>query len=277
MTASTNTGGSITPSGTTVVNHGDSLTYKITPSYGYEIKSLIVDGVNVGKQDSYTFNNITGSHTIQVVFALKKYDITASCNLGGNISPKGTTAVEHGSSITYTIIPNYAFEVQSVIVDGVDKGILSSYTFGNVTDPHTIQVVFKSSSKLEINDFDLFDSKGNNLSNNTIKSGYGIFTESDLLIKYITGLKVEVSYNFGDGDKTIALEDVNGVWQFIKNFDSALKHRCIYIPVAAKDKSYTVTLKISGIASDGKPLSDSKTATVTVKGSMHDDDFTGDS
>lgn len=61
--------GSITPAGSTTVNHGDSKTYTITPNIGYQTASVLVDGVSVGAAASYTFTNINSGHTISASFS----------------------------------------------------------------------------------------------------------------------------------------------------------------------------------------------------------------
>lgn len=68
ITSSAGEGGSISPSGSTQVGHGDSQTYTITPNEGYEIESVTVDGVNQGAINSFTFSNVTAAHTISVTF-----------------------------------------------------------------------------------------------------------------------------------------------------------------------------------------------------------------
>jgi hypothetical protein len=61
-------GGTISPIGSSTVRQGDSITYTITPSAGYLIKDVKVDGVSVGAVSSYTFSNITRGHEIGVYF-----------------------------------------------------------------------------------------------------------------------------------------------------------------------------------------------------------------
>ncbi|BAL80262.1 stalk domain-containing protein [Caldisericum exile] len=68
ITASASSGGSITPSGSVVVNHGDSKTFTIQPNLGFKIKEVKVDGSSVGAVSTYTFTNITGNHTIEAIF-----------------------------------------------------------------------------------------------------------------------------------------------------------------------------------------------------------------
>jgi PKD repeat protein len=69
LTASAGTGGAISPTGAVTVASGGSQTFTITPAAGYVISSVTVDGVNQGALSSYSFNNVTASHTIAAAFA----------------------------------------------------------------------------------------------------------------------------------------------------------------------------------------------------------------
>ena len=60
--------GSISPTGSVLVNHGGSQGFTIKPDANYNIKTVLVDGVSVGPVSSYSFNNVTGDHTITVNF-----------------------------------------------------------------------------------------------------------------------------------------------------------------------------------------------------------------
>jgi len=60
--------GSITPSGDVDVLHGGSQTFTIAANRGYAISNVKIDGVSIGAVKSYTFENVTGSHTIEVTF-----------------------------------------------------------------------------------------------------------------------------------------------------------------------------------------------------------------
>ena len=78
LTASAGSGGSISPTGGINVNHGASQTFTITPSTGYTIASVLVDGVSQGTPNSYTFSNVTAAHTIQATFAAIPYTLSVS-------------------------------------------------------------------------------------------------------------------------------------------------------------------------------------------------------
>ena len=89
--------GTISPSSTVLVSSGISQTFKITPSTGYAISSVLVDGVSVGAISSYTFSNVTASHQIVANFAkpktTQKSSSTATANNGiqKSSSSGGTT------------------------------------------------------------------------------------------------------------------------------------------------------------------------------------------
>lgn len=70
ITASTGTGGMISPGGNVFVADGASATFTITPTPGYTISAVIVDGSNVGTGATYTFTNVTVDHTISAEFSV---------------------------------------------------------------------------------------------------------------------------------------------------------------------------------------------------------------
>ena len=71
------------------------------------------------------------------------HTITASAGAGGTISPSGAVIVGEGSNQTFTITPNPGYTVRSVIVDGSNRGAITSFTFTNITSSHTISAYFK--------------------------------------------------------------------------------------------------------------------------------------
>ncbi len=144
ITASAGSNGSISPSGTTTVNHGENLSYTITADAGYSVADVLVDGVSVGAVSGYTFSQISGGHTISATFVVKTYDITATAGINGAISPAGTTTVAHGGSQSYTITASSGYLVADVQVDGASIGPVASYTFVSVVAPHAIHATFEA-------------------------------------------------------------------------------------------------------------------------------------
>jgi hypothetical protein len=72
ITATAGEGGSISPSGSSSIAYGNDKTYTIAAEEGYEIEDVLVDTVSVGAVSTYTFENVTKTHTITAVFAEKE-------------------------------------------------------------------------------------------------------------------------------------------------------------------------------------------------------------
>jgi hypothetical protein len=142
INASAGIGGSISPLGSTSINHGANQIFTITPSAGYSIVDVTVDGVSQGVISSYAFNNVTANHTISATFKTNSFTIGSSASAGGTISPSGNVAVPNGTSQTFTITPDSGYAILDVLIDGSSVGAVSSYTFQNVTSSHTINATF---------------------------------------------------------------------------------------------------------------------------------------
>ena len=66
--ATAGTGGSISPSGSVSVREGRDQTFTITPDKGYAVANVKIDGKSIGAVKSYTFENVSRTHTIEVIF-----------------------------------------------------------------------------------------------------------------------------------------------------------------------------------------------------------------
>ncbi|HRH01771.1 MAG TPA: PKD domain-containing protein [Bacteroidia bacterium] len=144
ITATAGANGSISPSGVQVVTSGSNLQFTIQANTCYQISEVLVDGISQGAISTYTFTNISTSHTITASFTPVTFAITASSGANGSVTPSGTSMVNCGSNTTYSITPNGGFAIQSVLVDGISQGSISSYTFTNVNTTHTISATFVS-------------------------------------------------------------------------------------------------------------------------------------
>ena len=94
----------------------------------------------------YTEGDITKNDTVEVTVTstTKTYIITASAGSHGSISPSGSVTVNQGSDKLFTITPNTGYSIADVLVDGSSVGAVTSYTFTNVTEDHTISATFIS-------------------------------------------------------------------------------------------------------------------------------------
>jgi hypothetical protein len=129
---------------------GGARTFSITPSAGYQVASVKVDGSSVGAVTRYPFSNVTANHTIAATFAINTHNIRASADANGSISPSGNVSVASGAKQAFTITPAPDYQLADVLVDGESIGAVSSgksksavkYTFTNVAANHTIQAIF---------------------------------------------------------------------------------------------------------------------------------------
>lgn len=85
------------------------------------------------------------------VASVPQYTINVTQASGGKISPT-TTVVSKGSSKTFTITPDNGYKIVDVIVDGKSAGVVSSYTFKNVTAMHTITAKFEKLQEYSFTD-----------------------------------------------------------------------------------------------------------------------------
>ena len=184
INASAGSGGSISPSGNTSVNHGANQSYVISPNNGFTIADVIVDGVSQGATGSYIFSNVTSNHTISAVFKVNSFTITASAGPGGTISPSESISVPNGGSQTFTISPDASHAISDVLVDGSSVGAVSSYTFRNVTGDHTIYALFVP---------------GYTLSITTSGTGSGHVVANPLATVYAPGTKITLKAIAGEG------------------------------------------------------------------------------
>ena len=72
------------------------------------------------------------------------YTITVSANPHGSINPSGEITVNQDSDKSFTITPDTGYQIDDVRVDGSSVGKVSSYTFTDVNQNHTIYATFIS-------------------------------------------------------------------------------------------------------------------------------------
>ena len=133
--------GTILPANLVWVTEGNNQTFTITPSEGYEIASVTIDGNSVGIINTYTFYKVDQNHTIAATFR-KKPVINSQWTGNGKIDPAGDIAVKFASSQAFTIKPSEGYLVKDVQVDGNSMGKIQSYIFSNVQKDHQIMAVF---------------------------------------------------------------------------------------------------------------------------------------
>lgn len=150
INVTTDYGSSVSGSYPDTVVEGSNKYLHISKRQGYKLTSVILDDSSQtipsqteasGEVMTISLENITSNHNLVVTSEPFKYTITTSAGSNGSITPSAT--VNYGSSKTINMSPSTGYEVNEVIVDGVNKGKITTYTFNNITDNHTISVTFK--------------------------------------------------------------------------------------------------------------------------------------
>jgi PKD repeat protein len=90
ITASAGTGGTISPSGTTVVSYGATPTYTITPATNFHVADVLVNGTSVGAVTTYVFPAVTTNKTINASFA---GDVPTFVSMTPVKGPNSTTVI----------------------------------------------------------------------------------------------------------------------------------------------------------------------------------------
>lgn len=147
ITSTAGSGGYITPDGVTGVTHGNTQGYTITPNAGYSIDSVNVDGSNQGAIASYDFTNVTEPHTIDAFFQINSYVISTANYGNGSVSPS-SPSVNYGGDQLVSINPDVDHHIDSVYIDGVNHGVISSYNFTSVSATHTVDAYFSQNVQL---------------------------------------------------------------------------------------------------------------------------------
>ncbi|MFT3908954.1 MAG: Ig-like domain-containing protein [Ferruginibacter sp.] len=131
--ASAGANGNITATGATTVCLGNNQSYTITATACYHVADVLVDGASVGAVTSYSFNNITANHTIDVNFAPNVLTIPTVTGPVNVCSYVGTTDnitytfnCTYATAFSYTLPPNVS--LQSSTTNSITVRFLNGFT-----------------------------------------------------------------------------------------------------------------------------------------------------
>ncbi len=116
INASAGEGGTINPSGAIRVKSGGNQTFTITPSAGFRIADVQVDGASQGAISSYPITNVTADHSIKAFFAAED---PGSIDFYGNRVHflKMFGQYSFGETSEDTVVANRIFHASGVVVD----------------------------------------------------------------------------------------------------------------------------------------------------------------
>jgi len=130
--------------GTQVVD-GDGLlgvlVLKNKMSHDDSAKIKIVS-TGISDADGLQISSIAQKQEGQIHVLFPKYTILAHAGKGGKITPDGLMGTTYGASQIFVISSDSNYNIKSVVVDGVDKGSIGSFTFTNITESHSISASF---------------------------------------------------------------------------------------------------------------------------------------
>lgn len=140
-------GGSVSASSYNVV-YGDDVTFTVTPSEGYEIESIILNGADITNSfnnGSYTLKGVTADQELYVTFKPLVYAVHINCGSNGTVTSDSETVV-YGQSVSFTITPDEGYMIEEVLYNGNDvtnKVKEGKYTVTDVKGEVYLSVTFK--------------------------------------------------------------------------------------------------------------------------------------
>ena len=200
VTVSVGDNGTVSPSGSVVVERGEDLELTITPDDGYRIASVILDGTDVTsevKDSVFILSNVVSGHSVSVSFERIVYAVEISYGVGGSVSPSGDVPVAYGDDLTISIVPDEGYRISKVTMDGED--VTSSVTgqelvLREVKSNHDVTVAFEKIT------YTVAVSSG----------GHGsVDPDGDVLVEYGDSLTVKIAPDTGYVLKSVILDGID--------------------------------------------------------------------
>lgn len=211
INASAGSGGSISPSGTVSVTSGGSQTFTITPYSGYQVNSVTVDGTGQGAVSTYSFTNVTASHTITVTFTYIGGNDDKSGGSGATSTPSTPTVPEYKADVNTGNDSNSNMPVtidKNSGIASVDVGTVNNLVSGGqisvVTVP-PVPDVYTYTLNIPVPNLSTSNEQGAL----AFKTDIGTVTVPSNMLTSVEGINgSKVGISIGRGDKSNLTEDV---------------------------------------------------------------------
>ncbi len=200
---SSNSEGTVNPSGKKSFPYGSDVTYDFIPNTGYKIDSVLIDGKMRGTFSSYTFSDITENHSLEVIFNPKEYNINIYQNNGGTVDLLDPAPYHYNNQVQVNIVPEEGYYVDQILIDGESVTPQNTFSF-TVTDNHDIEVSF---SKIQYN-ISIDHSSGGSVNpsgNQIIYYGESITLEFNPEIDYLESYSEDGSITIPDDPSVIEM------------------------------------------------------------------------
>jgi len=132
--------GTITPENPTI-SYGEAVNFNIIPNVGSKISDVLLNGVSVGNVSSFSVDYLPQNQTLSANFEIQTFNITASTNGNGTITPVNQI-VEYGETAILNLNPNEYFEISAIEVNGVSIAITNPIVITDIQEDKNIEVVF---------------------------------------------------------------------------------------------------------------------------------------
>jgi hypothetical protein len=123
--------------GIQVPSYGGMITFRVQSPYSPCMAKVAARSVTGGAWGESQIDFADGSVLLQINHVAR----TTSSN-GGMILPSGTISIVDRGAQAFSIVPDRGGRIVDVLIDGVSQGPITSYTFSNVTEDHSIEAVF---------------------------------------------------------------------------------------------------------------------------------------
>ena len=148
VTVSVGDNGTVSPSGSVVVERGEDLELTITPDDGYRIASVILDGTDVTsevKDSVFILSNVVSGHSVRVEFEVITYTVTVTTGENGSADPT-TSVVEYGKSLKIVFIPEPGYRTSYLTINGGDRIVpddRTNYVIDDIIEDKAVEVFFE--------------------------------------------------------------------------------------------------------------------------------------
>ena len=219
-----------------------------------QIKAMAVkDGMQASEVVTFTY-------MINKPVPVIEYTIKATAGPNGSITPSGDVKVVQGCDQAFNIKPDEGYEVESVIVDGIDEGRYEMYSFDTVKASHTIEATFKKIASV-VEAPTIISQPLNNI---TVRAG-----ETATFVVSATGMDLTYQWKIdrNDGKGFVDIAGANNAFYTTGAADktcNGFKYQCVISNPGGSVTSDTATLTVLDDTTPTATPTVNPTATPTV-------------
>lgn len=129
-----------------LANRGDSVEFTLELEEGYNLTSVIINGLKQDLNTNFTLSDILTNYSVEITTEKEKFNILVNYGSGGVVSSLSSEqTVSYGDTVDFNIIPNEGYEISRVIVNGEEVTVENNLlTISNITSNQNVIVEFKA-------------------------------------------------------------------------------------------------------------------------------------